>query len=246
MTAPTRDPSKVGLFGKIPSQGDFVTQDLPRDFVETWDHWLQQAMLASQEALQSAWLEYFLISPVWRFVLPSGCIKASTWAGIVLPSVDRVGRYYPLTLAAPLTGSIGVFEFASRADDWFAALEEVAFATLEQGLNVDELALRLAQLPVAPSSDSEVLPLVAQRHRQHSVVLATPEQTVASLTPRLCDALLKPQSSAFSLWQTRGSEHVPAVLLLADKLPRPTSFTAMLNGQWQNWHWPTLIQISPC
>ena len=37
-----------GLYGKLPARGDFVTRRLDRGFVEAWDDWLQQAILASR------------------------------------------------------------------------------------------------------------------------------------------------------------------------------------------------------
>jgi len=232
----------VGVFGKIPAHGDFVAQDLPRDFTDSWDHWLQQSILASQESLGDQWLQHFLVSPIWRFALPSGAVNNQSWAGIILPSVDSVGRYYPLTLIAQIPGHVGVFEYVAAASEWFEKLENVAITTLEKGMTVNELAQELTQLKTVfelPLRESS--PLGPQQHQQHSIPLEFPEQSITSITPLLCDALLKPQMPTLSIWWTKGGQHVDPALLLADKLPRPTSYTAMLNGQWENWHWPSLI-----
>lgn len=252
----------IGVYGKIPSHGDFINQNLPRDFLDVWDRWLQQSILASQEVLGKEWLAHFLISPVWRFVLPTGCTNQQSWAGIMLPSVDRVGRYYPLTLVAPLPKNVGVFEYLANSEHWFQWLEEIAIMTLEKGLDVDALMQALNQNSVSIDFTTEMaLALASKRHLQHVVPLdsfsdfdssgsadrSLPEEVSArhSLTgvmPMLCDALLKPQPSSFSLWWTKGGEHVESALLLSDQLPRARSYTALLNGQWQNWHWPSLLQ----
>jgi len=243
-----RQQNSVGIYGKIPTHGDFLNQNLPRDFLDGWDHWLQQSMLASQEALGDAWLSHFLISPVWRFVLPSGCINNQSWAGIMLPSVDRVGRYFPLTLSAPISNNVGVFEYIANAEHWFQWLEDVAMMTLEQSLDVDALMQALMKdTTVMEFVSEQVLPLAPKRQLQHAVPLralgASSGRSLVNVMPMLCDALLKPQESNFSLWWTKGGEYVESALLLSDQLPRPSSFTAMLNGDWHNWHWPNLLQV---
>lgn len=237
------DLGAVGVYGKIPTHGDFLNLNLPNDFLEGWDHWMQQSVLASQEVLGESWLTHFLISPVWRFVLPSGCVNSQSWAGIMLPSVDKVGRYYPLTLAAAIPEQVGSFEYISNAESWFQCLESVAIMTLEKGLDADELLQALVlneETPVFPKA--RPLALKPARNLQCVVPLGSVENAPQNVIPQLCDALIKPQLSSVSLWWTKGGEHVEASLLLADQLPRPVSYTAMLNGQWANWHWPSFYQ----
>ena len=94
------DRPAFGLFGKLPARGDFVRAGLPGDFVAAWDHWLEEVIGATRARLGAAWLPAFLEAPVWRFALAPGLCGAASVSGLWLPSVDRVGRYYPLTLAA--------------------------------------------------------------------------------------------------------------------------------------------------
>ena len=44
-----------GFYGKLPSEGDFVTRRLPWEFTAAWDDWLQQGMQASREACRPCW-----------------------------------------------------------------------------------------------------------------------------------------------------------------------------------------------
>ena len=46
------------------------------------------------------WLPAFLEAPVWRFILSAGLCGERAALGLMLPSVDRAGRYFPLTFAA--------------------------------------------------------------------------------------------------------------------------------------------------
>ena len=236
----------IGVYGKIPAHGDFLNQNLPRHFLDVWDHWLQQSILASQEVLGDAWLEHFLISPVWRFVLPINMMDEQSWAGIILPSVDKVGRYYPLTLVARVPKDVGVCEYLTQAKPWFQSLEDVAINALENGLDINALTAALSECPLPDFGHEFAFALKPQYQLQHvvpldSFICSSPESPIASLMPQLCDALLRSQNANLSMWWTEGGEHVGSALLLAEKLPRPTSFTAMLNGQWQHWHWPNLL-----
>jgi type VI secretion system protein ImpM len=116
----------MGFFGKLPARGDFVRSGLPHGFVAPWDCWLRRVLAASQAILGDQWESAWLEAPVWRFALPSGQCGPDTVLGVFMPSVDRAGRYFPLTLArlggdARDTGFLSAAESAGRAaiaEDW--------------------------------------------------------------------------------------------------------------------------------
>jgi len=91
-----------GYFGKVPARADFVAARLRHDTVERWDSWLQQALATSQSILGRPWRDLFLNAPIWRFILPPGACGARPLVGLLTPSVDAVGRCYPLMLAQDL------------------------------------------------------------------------------------------------------------------------------------------------
>jgi type VI secretion system protein ImpM len=84
----------VGWYGKIPGTGDFIARRVPASFSEPWDRWLQDAIEGSQQRLGAGWRDAFLSMPAWRFALGPGVLGASAWAGLMVPSVDAVGRYF--------------------------------------------------------------------------------------------------------------------------------------------------------
>ena len=133
-----------GWFGKIPALGDFAMRRMASEFVAVWDDWLQRSLAASATALGEGWLDFYRHSPILRFALLPSLCGASLWAGIVMPSVDRVGRYLPLTIALALEERPGALAAAVCAHDWFAALEEVALRTLERDASPEELDAGLA------------------------------------------------------------------------------------------------------
>jgi type VI secretion system protein ImpM len=148
----------AGWYGKLPVLGDFASRRLPQGLITAWDAWLQHGMSYSQEHLAAAWLDSYLSAPVWRFVLGERTLDTQLWAGIVLPSVDRVGRYFPLTLCAALPA----FSFSAGAlaalDEWMFALEEVARSGLDPQIAVEDFDARLAAcpLPLIHSSPASV------------------------------------------------------------------------------------------
>src|SRR4029453_5911811 len=80
----------VGLFGKLPSHGDFLRRRTSDAFVDAWDAWLRDCLTASREALGARWLDLYLTSAAWRFLCASGTCGAEPVIGLMVPSVDRV------------------------------------------------------------------------------------------------------------------------------------------------------------
>lgn len=135
----------LGFYGKVPSQGDFVGRNLPADFVQAWDEWLQQRMHYLMSELGDAWLEHYLVSPIWRFYLPRGVVNEQQWTGIWVPSVDKVGRYFPLVFAMPIHSSISVYGiFDGKNNHWYERLEGIALKTLTELLTAEEIERSLA------------------------------------------------------------------------------------------------------
>lgn len=141
-----RGPVSAGLYGKLPGCGDFVRRRLPLDFVEPWDAWLQQGLEASRRKLGAAWDAMYRDSPVCRFQLAAGLCGRTAVVGVLVPSRDRVGRAFPLTVAAlPAPGGSG------DAQGWFARAEQLAVAAMRDDLGLDALDQHLAALP-SPSA----------------------------------------------------------------------------------------------
>jgi type VI secretion system protein ImpM len=136
-----------GWYGKVPYLGDFASRRLPQTFIATWDNWLQQSMSASRSRLGAQWLEAYLHSPIWRFVLLPGVIGDEFWAGLVMPSVDKVGRHFPLTIAASIAPRPGILATVIASSNWYAAIEDTALAALNTAFTVEQFEARLAHAP---------------------------------------------------------------------------------------------------
>src|SRR5260370_38701296 len=70
------------------------------------------------------------------------------WMGILMASVDRVGRHFPLTIAAALPSAPATSDDVARVWQWLDAVETVALATLDFDHTIERLDSQLAALPV--------------------------------------------------------------------------------------------------
>lgn len=144
-----------GAFGKMPALGDFFRIGLPPGFVEPWDRWLQTGMAGLRDLLGARWEECYMSAPIWRFTLAAGLAGPQAAQGVLMPSVDRVGRQFPLTLVRLLPGRPGVTAADAAGLAAFEALEEVALDALDDAMSRDRLSLLLAAVPVPPPVASD-------------------------------------------------------------------------------------------
>jgi type VI secretion system protein ImpM len=132
-----------GWFGKLPSLGDFASRRLPPAFVLPWDRWLERCLVTARAELGEArWLDTYLVAPVLRFWLAPGVLGEQGWAGLMMPSIDRVGRHFPLTIARPVDS----LARALAARDWVSALDRAARQVLDSAFTVDDFEDALAEL----------------------------------------------------------------------------------------------------
>lgn len=231
----------TGLYGKVPSMGDFVSRRLPKPVIDEWDKWLQECFLVSRERLSGAWLSLYLGMPMWRFCLPPSVLSNHTWLGVLVPSVDRVGRYFPLTLACSVEGGYPnlAATFAAAAP-WFASAEAAALEALRPHAVFDEVDHALVAVPAphaVPQADlsDQTMPLPRSRSvaamREvggawgDAAFLAELEAACAAVPPPTC------------IWSAVGEGGEPHTLLLTERLPKARHFAALLDGRWETHGW---------
>jgi type VI secretion system protein ImpM len=146
-------PVRVGVFGKLPARGDFVRLGLPGGFVAAWDAWLQRVLPASRTLMEADWLPAWLEAPVWRFALAPGTCGPEAVLGLWLPSVDRVGRYFPLTLAAVFPSRM-TLPPAQAATAWLEAAEAAGRAALETEAGPEAVVQQLPRLGHASPTEA--------------------------------------------------------------------------------------------
>ena len=99
------------------------------------------------------WLPAFLDAPVWRFALPPGACGDGAALGLLMPSVDRVGRYFPLTLAAVFASGVGV-PAEDVAAPWLDACEIAGLTALDESAMPDDIAARIPPLHAGAAANA--------------------------------------------------------------------------------------------
>lgn len=147
----------AGFFGKVPTVGDFVSRRVPVEIQRQWDNWLQRGLSVSQNQLGPDWLDFFLTSPVWHFSCSPGVLGDNHWSGVMIPSVDRVGRYFPLTMLAEWPASPALARQIPSAE-WFAQATAIVLTALMDPFDMDvfDLALQGMSLVVPEPFENPV------------------------------------------------------------------------------------------
>jgi type VI secretion system protein ImpM len=235
-----------GYHGKLVAKGDFITRRLPRGFLDPWDSWLQDVIAGSRTRMGEAWLDAYLTSPIWRFALPAGLCGEAAAAGVVMPSVDRVGRYFPLTIAALLPAGVDLLVVPVAAAGWFGKAEEVARSALADGFDFDAFDVQVAALgvPTAGEPGPAVASVMAEGGPGLRLAIASADAVDAIYRP-LAERFLSASYPRCSLWWTSASEDVAATFIACSGLPSAEGFAAFLDGRWGAWGWEGATPVAP-
>ena len=203
----------VGLFGKLPAKRDFIEYSVDRALMEKWDPWLQQAVATSRELLGQDWLEIYLQAPIWRFWLGAG-ICSKPVVGALMPSVDGVGRYFPLSLVWVGEDAIPAPEQDEQVD-WFAAAEEVLLGALGEGVRYESVQAALSLLPELRRGGDD------------------PDSSIPGVFRQLRIGKLDDFYRTSSCWWVPSPDDgtTPARALLRHGLPAPEDYVTMLAGE---------------
>ena len=224
-----------GWYGKIPALGDFATRRLAADWVESCDRWLSDCVSASQDQLGPRWLEVYLSAPVWRFAWAPGVVDSRWWFGVLMPSCDNVGRYFPLLIAQarerPPLDRAGL----DHLEAWWSHVGHSALQTLHEQTSVDHFEAALAQAPVWPADASLAAgPAVAAAGRLRHAT-ATGASLVQVLQGMAAHDLLAQLSGSSLWWPMAGGSpdggNDPTITI-AKGLPLPDQFAELLAAGW--------------
>lgn len=201
-----------GAYGKIPAMGDFLRIGLSASFVKVWDDWMQRSLLAAEQALGSYWRQAYFSAPIWRFTLQPHHTGMAAMSGIVMASVDRVGRQYPLTLVAQHPPDrYAQRHFANRLV--FEKLETLALTVLEHDLGREELTRALEYIQLEPLLESAL--------KGHVYTGSVPPDAL------IAGDALAPHLGPQALWTTTmdGDNR----MMMCSALPNPQEFLALFN-----------------
>lgn len=216
-----------GLFGKLPQKRDFVSYGVSHDVLGPLETWLQSAVAASRAELGTRWEEFYLVAPIWRFWIGPGILGVAC-TGSVMPSVDRVGRYFPLMAIHVAEAGVQAPPppFAPQSD-WHAQVENRLLSVLDEGSQIVPETL-LADLP-APSMEASEPADGIMLFKGGPIWRGKPKSSAAALLTGIVEGDYREAARVRSYWWTAGSEAVGPILHVKDGLPDPYFYTLMLR-----------------
>jgi type VI secretion system protein ImpM len=223
----------AGLYGKLPAKRDFVAANTPRRFLETWEPWLQASVATSRQILAEAWRDAYLSAPIWRFWLGADfCGEAVL--GAFMPSIDGVGRYFPLTIFVGEGAGVLPPPELEPNKDWFDAVETILLDALQPERDFESVAAAVAGLdePAQPPGDASVAGMTLL---SGGAILVRDFGDELSLALRAARRFGHRQTFAGqSFWWTIGGEGFPPTALIEPGLPAPQRFAEMLTGSFDH------------
>jgi type VI secretion system protein ImpM len=223
-----------GLYGKLPMKRDFISVATPQAFLERWEPWIQGGIAASRVALGAQWQDIFLRAPIWRFWLGEE-ICGRPAMGSFMPSVDGVGRFFPLTaFACGEAGSAFPTPHSDPQAVWFAEVETMLLDALDEDAAYDRVLETLNNLPSPastrpPAAEAPIRELCSATW----VTADTADSLDAAFASLLAERERRQQAAGCFFW-TIGGEDFPPAALFCTGLPDPNVLTTFLSGQFSH------------
>lgn len=209
---------EIGIYGKLPAHGDFINVNVGAALSAELYEWCNNVIFESREKMGDVpWLKSYLVSPVWRFCLPVPEQEGKVIAGVMLPSVDAAGRYFPLFLLFGLDGDrVQTQWLFKEATPLLQALEQSGMAALQQQLNLNDLK----QLVQQKTSDLAL-----------GCELALPNSTelVQRRLPLLLELMINDAGGSL-WWSAMALKEMDKPFCSFSGLPDPQDYEALITG----------------
>lgn len=219
-----------GWYGKLSSHGDFAMRRLPESWVRSMDDWLCAAVSDSREQLGARWQTLYLNAPVWRFAFAPGVLDAQWWFGVLMPSCDNVGRYFPLVVAQPRVQPPGDRIGLDHLDAWWGHVAWAALSTLAEGGSVEGFETELRAAPPWPGSAPHKAPGEAETGSGWLRQRTPADATLSELAFAQAGQGVQQQLAGMSFWWALGTSGAQGSYTITCGLPPPQVFTQMLEG----------------
>ena len=219
----------AGLFGKLPAKRDFVAANASRRFLEVWEPWVQAGVATSRQLLGVTWIEAYNRAPIWRFWLGAAFCGEAT-IGAFMPSVDGVGRSFPLTVFVG-EGEASILPPELEANDqWYERAETLLLDALDPNASFEAIAATAAAMP-APALQPRAAELPGIEELPDGGVLVRDIDRQLSLAFRAARRFGHRRTfAAQSFWWTIGGEGFAPLALSCVGLPAAAQFADMLTG----------------
>ena len=239
----------LGLYGKLPSVGDFIGRGFSPELRHALDGLLQSTLAT---ALSDGAHPHTLFDGAPSFVLNvrPGVLCASGFIGGIVPSRDRVGRLFPFCLGLETDAQMQRLPLSWPSLGLSQYLCGLALGAQAAGATADQvmaelpdaarwLALSAQGVPFASDAD-ETVPRLASEGQALSFV--GPEALMSTMDRALCSRLpWSVQALGIVLDATGGVDRFFTMKSLAE----PSPLAAVFDRRWAHWGWMEHLPPAP-
>lgn len=240
MSGAARSVGRAGLYGKAPGHGDFLCRGLPGTFVAPWDNWLGGWLAYGRHEIGDAFERAFLTSPVWRFLLAPGLCGPQGWAGVLLPSHDKVGRCFPLTIALPVPVEDDMVRLLDEWAHGFSLMEEAGRALRDGNMPFEPVVARLHELERSAPLPPPYRPpnSTLRRGGEARARRVAVDELVSTILARdLLAAQFADAATPHSLWWRLREGSAEGSCIMCRGLPPEESVRGFLCDEWAEAPW---------
>ncbi|MDP1534170.1 MAG: type VI secretion system-associated protein TagF, partial [Rubrivivax sp.] len=152
------------------------------------------------------------------------------WAGVLMPSVDRVGRYFPFTIAVPLGHQPDSQTQMTALWQWLGRADELAADAMQDDWSVERLESELARM-AGPDLLPSPLPAanVPARDGELAEQLLAPGLDAAARLGFDAHGLWRAQAAGMAWWYASPETLAPR-LLQSRGLPAAAALQTLLGA----------------
>jgi type VI secretion system protein ImpM len=219
----------AGLFGKLPAKRDFISANVSRRFLNAWEPWLQSGLAMSKQVLGQGWTDAYNRAPIWRFWLGSDFCGEAT-IGAFMPSVDGVGRPFPLAIFTGGAGNSVAPPEIDANDRWCEAAETILLQALEDDATLEAIVDEVAAMPAPVLQPRPGEAAGARDLPDGAILLRNADQGISLAFREARQFGCRRALASRSFWWTIGGEGFRPLVLSQVGLPSAIRFADMLTG----------------
>ncbi len=179
--------------------------------------------------LGPAWIEAYNRAPIWRFWLgPDFCGEATI--GAFMPSVDGVGRAFPLTIFVGEAENFLVPPEVNSNERWYEDAEAILLEALEEGVTLEAILDKVAMIPAPLAQPREGAPKGLSELRDGAILIRNLDRETLRAFGEARQFGNRRAFARQSFWWTIGGEGFEPLVLSQVGLPSPVRFADMLTG----------------
>ena len=213
----------LGVYGKHPAFGDFISYGVTSCFQSEVEPWVGQVMAQTRDHLGDRWASTYDTALPLRFWIGANIFGGGDMRGVLLASRDKVGRRYPLVIVqeAPQLPAPVLDKDQSFYDAVQAQLEKTMDETVETA--TDLVAGLEAVNTIAPANNEPVA-------ESATFWAANPDLQVEGLLDAVSETDRQQATAHRSYWWAAGREPHASVFLATQGLPDSAQMAWLLSG----------------